>query len=137
MGNSISSEQFKSDLKILRQVFETTPVDYLSRDSFANIERQLHRNVEQRSYQSHPREISSGKTPANQRTTTESNPVRPLIASTTTAVSNKTQLPPTTSVVGSSTNRTTSTNNVAPVGQSVSQCHINLISDNNALFDLF
>lgn len=100
--NSPSSEQFKSHLEVLRQVFETTPIDYLSRESFGNTERQLHRNVEQRSYL---REILSRKIPANQKTTT---------------VSNETQFPPTTSVVGSSTSRTT-TNNAGLGIQSVSQ----------------
>ena len=82
--NSASSEQFKSHLEILRQVFETTPIDYLSKESFANTERQLPRNVEQGSYQSRLREILSRKNPANQETTTECNPVLPLVASTTT-----------------------------------------------------
>ena len=91
-GNLTDNKGIEVGSPAHRRAWEAGHIDYFGRDSFANIEQQLQRNIEQRSYQSHPRQISPDKTPST---------------TAPTVSQNVTELPSKTSILKGSTNGTT------------------------------
>ena len=109
-GNLTNNEGIQVGSIAHRRAWEAGHVDYFGRDSFSNIEEQLHRNIQQKSYQFHPTQKPS----VNQTTPTTFKTSR---IETTSSNYQSTNGQPTTVPLKSSLKEPTPTNGQSSNGQ--------------------